>query len=299
MRYIFLFLMCIYPAITHAKITLTFTPNPVAMGNSVEMTLTSDQPFQDVPNLEILQKDFLIGGQQQRQSSQWINGKGSTLYELSYTLFPHNTGTLTVDGLRVGTEVVPAGTLTVNPKTNEQTKGNVDLVVQCAKQAVYPGQKTLCDISLIDSIGLVDGTLIPPSTDQGKWEEVLPITPAGGSPGYQRYRASYTFSAKNSGKIEMPPFIFQGAAFLNTRPKRNYNSFIDLLALTFQGTATKPVSISSNPVVITIKDKPTDYNGWWLHLIHYNRAFRKSYSCHHFSSRALWCIRRFNGKTSL
>ena len=87
-KYLILLISLIYSEIASAAIAIRFKPNPVVKGEAVEMILASDKPFEGVPNLDILKKNFLIGGQQQRQSSQWINGKGSTSYELSYTLFP-------------------------------------------------------------------------------------------------------------------------------------------------------------------------------------------------------------------
>ena len=144
-----------------AKIEITFSPNPVRRGEGVEMVLSSDKPFTNMPNIEVLQKDFVIGGQQQRQSSQWINGKGFNSYQLSYTLFPNKSGEIVVDKLQVGTEKLPAAKLTVTTDPNSSSSdGELNMTIECPENSVYPGQKILCSVILEDTIGVVDGQIM-------------------------------------------------------------------------------------------------------------------------------------------
>ena len=87
-----------------AQITVQVLPNPVVYGNPVELTISSDKAFTAGPNLSVLEQDFILGGQQHRQSSQWINGVGKTQHELIYTLFPNKTGKLEIPELQFGSE---------------------------------------------------------------------------------------------------------------------------------------------------------------------------------------------------
>ena len=263
-KYIVLLMTLVYSAVTQAAITIRFKPNPVVKGDGVEMVLTSDRPFEGVPNLDILKKNFLIGGQQQRQSSQWINGKGSTSYELAYTLFPYDVGTITVQGLRVGNEPVPEAVLTVNSSGNSAQKEVLNLSVQCSKKAVYPGQKMLCEVWLFDSQGIADGEISPSDTNLGVWEQLSAPTYEGVTDNVHRYKTVYSFTPKESGSLTLPPFLFRGEVLLDTRGKGKYRSFLDMLAFSFASTATKPVAIQGEPIQIDVKGKPQDYQSWWL-----------------------------------
>ncbi|MBO7484273.1 MAG: hypothetical protein J6T55_04065 [Alphaproteobacteria bacterium] len=50
------------------------SPNPIMQGESTELILSSDQPFSVPENLNELTQNFMLAGQQQRQSSRFVNG---------------------------------------------------------------------------------------------------------------------------------------------------------------------------------------------------------------------------------
>ncbi len=263
-----LLMLCLFLSTTvYAKITATLAPNPVKQGDAVELILSSESAFSGVPNIDILQKDFVIGGQQKRQSSQWINGKGKNTHQLIYTLFPNKSGTLTVHGLKVGNEVISDLTLNVSADANYETKGEIVVSVDCPKANIYPGQKMLCAVFLEDSIGLVDGEITAPQSQQGTWEQILPPVPvAASTPGTRKYQSAFAFTPNESGTLQMSPFIFQGAARLKTNAKPR--GIMDFMLMSLQSSATQPVGAQSKPFTIAVKQKPVDYEGWWLPSSH-------------------------------
>jgi len=265
MKKILLFSLClILSSAVYAKITAKFTPNPVKQGDAVELVLSSDKSFSGVPNIDILQKDFVVGGQQNRHSAQWVNGKGQDIHQLIYTLFPNKSGDIVVRGLKVGNEVIPDLTLSVRADAKYETKGSIDLTVECQKTPVYPAQKMLCVVFMDDSIGLVDGEIIPPQSEQGTWEQILPPLPiTSNKSGVNRYQSTFAFTPKDSGTFQMSPFVFQGSARLKTGERQAAN-IIDFMLISFQSSATQPVGAQSAPFSITVKAKPANYKGWWL-----------------------------------
>ena len=265
MKSFLLILTILFSVSAQAKTNVSFVPKSVKQGDAVELVISSDTPFQGVPNLEILQNDFVIGGQQKKQSAQWINGKGTTTYQLIYTLFPNKSGDITIKGLKIGTETLPEISLTVgNDAAYEQT-GNLSLMVECPHKSLYPSQKLLCQVTLDDSIGLVDGEIYASETNAGTCEQLLPLSPSNQSDSTQRrYQSIFAFTPTQSGKIEIPPFTFKGQVRLRTTAPTRTSSMIDLMMLGFRNTATKPVAIQSNPIHLTVKEKPSDYQGWWL-----------------------------------
>lgn len=266
MKKIFCLIVCLFLSnALRAEITATFTPTSVQQGGTVELVISSDQPFSGVPNIDILQKDFVIGGQQRKQSAKWINGKGTNVYQLIYTLFPNKAGAITVRNLKVGNTVVPPATLTVHADAQFSSQKTLSMRVDCPKGSLYPSQKLLCTVYLDDPIGLVDGQIVPPQTNLGTWTQVLPPLPvAGAEKGIKRYQSTFSFTPKQSGRLEIPPFVFQGEARLNTRGKVKYDNILDLVLMGFQSTATQPVGAQSAPIVIAVKEKPAGYTGWWL-----------------------------------
>ena len=249
----------------YAKITAYFSHNPIKQGDSVELILSSEKPFQGVANIEVVQKDFLVGGQQQRQSSQWINGKGSTQYQLSYTLFPNRAGDLTVRGLKVGNESIPDITLKVTADAKYEQQGALSLTVYCPKEAVYPAQRLICSVFLDDSMGLIDGEILAPQTVGGVWQQISPLVPVdfNASKGL-RSQSMVAFTPTQSGKIKVPPFVLDGQIHLETRQPARSTSIFDLMTFGIRSSATRPVSAQSKPFTLVVKEKPSDYKGWWL-----------------------------------
>ncbi|MBQ3695467.1 MAG: BatD family protein [Alphaproteobacteria bacterium] len=264
MKKLCILLILCWAAIAQARITAEITPNPVKQGDAVELILSSDTAFSGVPNIEILKKDFVIGGQQRRQSAQWVNGKGQSVHQLIYTLFPNKSGTITIQGLKVDNENIAPLTLSVRSDAKYETKGNLTVTVECPKNAIYPSQKLLCQVYLDDGIGLTDGQIIPPQTDNGTWEQVLPPLPTASSKsGVNRYQSAFAFTPKKSGTLKMDPFIFQGEARVDMG-SRQYNSIIDFMFMNLTSHATRPVATQSQPFDLLIKEKPANYKGWWL-----------------------------------
>ena len=265
MKKICLILCLFISTIAQAKIIAHFTPNPVKHGDAVELIFASDTAFSNVPNIDVLQKDFVIGGQQRRQSSQWINGKGSNTYQLIYTLFPNKSGDISVQGLKIGSETIPPLTLSVRPNAQYAPTGNVVISVECPNVTLYPSQKTLCQVYLDDSVGLVEGQIIAPQTDAGTWEQVMaPVPVTSLKSGVDRYQSTFAFTPKKSGTLTIDPFVFQGEARFDTRPKNKINSIFDFMVAGIQSIATRPIGAQSKPVTLRVKDKPQNYQGWWL-----------------------------------
>ena len=256
-----------------AQITTQIQPNPVVYGNPVELMISSSQPFTSGPNLSVLEKDFILGGQQQRQSSQWINGVGKTQYELIYTLFPNKAGKLEIPELQLGSEKTKKITLSVLDKSAQGGKApisqnDLELIISCEKTQVYPSQPLTCTAQLLDPIGIVDGQITPPTGINYSWQPIdtgsKVRTTYHGKPA-NLWRQSFVFTTTESGDIKIPAFIFQGNALVDTTPTntRGISHWMDLMFVGM-GTATRPVSTLSKPFTLTILDKPADWQGWWL-----------------------------------
>ncbi|MBP5344566.1 MAG: BatD family protein [Alphaproteobacteria bacterium] len=256
-----------------AQIAVQVQPNPVAYGNPVELVLSSSQPFTSAPDLSVLQQDFILGGQQQRQSSQWVNGVGKTQYELSYTLFPNKTGKITIPELQLGSQKTQKVILSVLDKSAQGgaspvDQNELDLTIACEKTQIYPSQPLACTAQLIDPIGIVDGQIIPPTGTDFSWQATdlgSKVRTIYNGKAANLWRQSFAFTTTASGEIKIPAFIFQGNALVDTTPTRTrrISHWMDFM-FAGMGTATRPVSALSKPFTLTVLNKPDDWQGWWL-----------------------------------
>lgn len=86
--------------------------NQVALGESVTLNIESDQASA-TPDLSPLMADFVLEGQSNSQSVQWVNGQTQRKTVFAVTLAPKREGTLTIPPVQVGAEKTGPVTLLV------------------------------------------------------------------------------------------------------------------------------------------------------------------------------------------
>ena len=251
------------------------TPNPIMQGESTELVLSSEKPLSAPENLKELTQNFMIAGQQQRQSSQFVNGVGSTTYELAFVLFPLRQGEIQVPALKVGSEkTVPLTLKVIDRKQTGEPAQNLPVLEMSADvsdDTPYEGQTIFYNLTLTDGQGIVDGEIIPAKVDNARLSPVGQDKSESVIENEQRVRKitrTYTLTPDKAGKIEIAPALFNGQVrYQAQRPSGKHKFFgIADAGLLFDGflNTTRPVSFSSNPVVIEVQPKPGDIKGWWL-----------------------------------
>lgn len=251
------------------------TPNPIMQGESTELVISSDKPLTVPENLKELTQNFMIAGQQQRQSSQFVNGIGSTTYELAFVLFPLHQGEVEVPALKVGNDKTAPLTLKVLDKkqTGESTKDLpiLELAADISDHKPYVGQTIFYTLTLTDGQGIVDGEMIPTKIENARLsqigqDKVESVIKNGLR--VQEISRTYALTVDQAGKIEIDPALFNGQVrYQAGRPssKHKFFGFADA-GLLFDGflNTTRPVSFTSNPVEIEVQPKPANIAGWWL-----------------------------------
>ena len=250
-------------------------PNPIMQGESTELIISSDKPLTVPENLKELTQNFMIAGQQQRQSAQFINGVGSTTYELAFVLFPLRQGELQIPALKIGTEETSPLTLKVVNKT-EKTSDAKDLPVlelsaDVSDHTPYVGQTIFYTLTLTDGQGVLDGEMIPAKVENVRLNQIGQDKTRSVIKGGQRVNEierTYTLTADKAGKIEIDPALFNGqVVYQAPRPTNKHKFFgiadASMLFGSYLNT-TRPVSFTSNPVTIEVQPKPAGVTGWWL-----------------------------------
>ena len=276
MKKIALFLSIFLESVNCLALEAKLSPNPIMQGESTELIISSDKPLGAPENLRLLTKNFNISGSQQRQSAQFINGVGSTTYEVAFVLFPLRQGEIKIPPLKVGDEKTEPLVLKVLAKNDQSSipvkdLPTMELTADVSDHTPYEGQTLFYTLTLTDGQGLVGGEIIPAKVEnarlnqigQDKTESVL----KNGQRVHEITR-SYTLTPEKAGKIEIPPALFNGEVSYQAQradSKRKFFGFVDAGVL-FDGflNTTRPVSFTSNPIILEVQPKPANIKGWWL-----------------------------------
>lgn len=274
---------------------IMISPTTVVYGNALKITFSDDKPIDSLPDLNVLQKDFMIRGQSQSAQTRIINGKKTAEYHLELTVFPRKTGTFDIGPFQWKNEQFPAQIITVNdaplgvvqgqgvtvqnngitPKQQIPENAIFKLETLVENPTVYIGETTIYKIRLYDNIGLTQARVEPPLSDDytltpyGK--EQLGITTIDGQQ-VQLYERAFLLTPKKTGIVIIPEASVVGSIpDMSARPRRTFGGgmFPDIfdndpffnMAL---GVPQKEVYKQSNPIQLTVKEKPADWQGWWL-----------------------------------
>lgn len=249
----------------HAEMAVSFQPTSVALGESAQLIFRSDEPIKGMPNLSALQNNFTVSGQQQRIQAVNINGQKQVQYELIFNVFPRkegkiSTGSLTLDGQQVGSAIlnVSKGGTTELPISFQASVNTTD---------VYPDETVFYTIRLSDGAGLLGGQIIPPDIENAQ------IVPLDMDKTYQEhdsdgmpihiFERTFAIIPEKAGYLTIPPAALQSAVADSSR-----NNSMDLFGqgLLFGGFGSfqRDIRLETNHIQITVRNKPADWQGWWL-----------------------------------
>ncbi|MFN3786072.1 MAG: BatD family protein, partial [Thiothrix sp.] len=84
-RYVLLLWLCMLPSLTQAAVLAQLDRNPVALGDPVVLSFTTDSILNTEPDFSLLQQDFDLAGRSQSTSFSIVNGRQTqtTVWELT------------------------------------------------------------------------------------------------------------------------------------------------------------------------------------------------------------------------
>lgn len=266
------------PGAAAAGLTVTVSPDSVALGESATLTLTfdgdgpdTDPTLPNVPNLQFQ------GGSQQRSTSI-INGRMSSSTAFTYLVMPRQVGDYTIPAI---TAVVDGKRVTSQPvrlrvtKSAEQNNPNqprlafVRIVVP--KTQVYVGEVFPVEVRLYVISG--QNPQMQPLTAEGFTFGKATVLPAGGSTQIQgtTYNVAglkCTATATKEGKLSLGPAECSVTLRIpQARRQRRADPFEDLFGDPFGNRVElRPVRLQSEAVEMTVlplpqKGQPEDFSG--------------------------------------
>jgi hypothetical protein len=269
-------------SLANAAVSASLESNEIAPGDSVQLTLVHDGQTNDQPDLAPLNQDFDVLGQQSSTSIQVINGDTSANTQLTLTLSPKHSGTLTVPSITWSGERTRPLTLHVAAgaagQASNQTQAraanifletNVDSkrpLVQAAVNVtvkLYVGEKLYRANLDLPASGDV---IVQQVGDDEQSEEVR------NGRSYQVVTRHYLVFPQHSGTIKLPGAVL--SAQVADRRRANPfgdDPFADVFGQSPFGnmTTTRPMRLHGDDITLDVQPRPPGFeSGYWLPARH-------------------------------
>ncbi len=251
-------ILSLFSVLIHAQISLRVDPSQVAIGEEFKLILTQDDPQNGgVPDLTVLQSDFVILGTERHVSYSIINGQTQSASQWIVSLEAKKSGILTIPAIRVGADQSSPVTINVQANSTNQTNQDpqldssdaqdVQLTSNVDEKKPYVNQQILYTVKLYNSKRLLDADY------QGPQVENALLIPLGDAKRYQTVQnntnyvveeQSYAIFPQKSGPLQIKSASFS-ALIYDINPQK--------------------VKAQDKPIDLTVQPIPKDYKGKdWL-----------------------------------
>lgn len=131
--------------------------NPVAEGESLTLTLKSDEDLNGDPDLSGLQQDFDVLGQSKGSSMQIINGSVTRSTQWQINIIPKHNGQLVIPSIKAGgqaTQPIVLGVTKADQAQAAQLNGELFLEVSAEPHTAYVQQQIIFTVHLYRAVNL-------------------------------------------------------------------------------------------------------------------------------------------------
>jgi hypothetical protein len=228
--------------LAQAKIKATVDRQEMFFGESLTLTISSDQNTNSQPDFTMLDAVFHIGQTGKSSSTQIINGSVTTETTWQVLLVPKSMGSHIIPPIEVDGESTEVIKIQVNkPDPNAQAKGDIFIEVETDKSSAFVQEEILLTVRLLYAINLKNGALTEPSADGVIVQQInkgANYTTQRDGKTYQVLERKYAIFAENSGTLTLNPLVFEGEVtdnsrqsfglFQRGRPIRQVSEMLDL-----------------------------------------------------------------------
>lgn len=259
-------LLSLWSLTASAALTAFVDRNPVAVDESLTLTVESDSSVDGSPDFSVLHDDFDVLSQSSNTSIQIINGRTSRKIQWQVTLIPQRTGDIHIPAFEVDGDASPPLVLTVTAaQTPQSSDADAPLFMDVSVDVdeVYVQQQIVFTIQLYRAVNIAgNSTLSEPQIsgvdaiverlgDDREFQKTI------NGRRYVVFERKYAIFPQQSGALQIEPLLFD----VNVLEKRRSNR--GLLFDPFnQNTVRK--RLRSEPVQRDIKPVPSGMVGNWL-----------------------------------
>jgi hypothetical protein len=137
--------------------------NPVAEGESLTLTLSSDENLDGNPDLSVLRQDFEILNQSKGSSMQIINGSVTRSLQWQITLSPKRNGQLQIPAIKAGgqsTQPIMLNVTRADQAQAAQQNGELFVEVSAEPHSAYIQQQILFTVRLYRKVELGNNSVL-------------------------------------------------------------------------------------------------------------------------------------------
>lgn len=250
-KYILMIWVLWLSSAAHAEIKARVDRNSIYLGESLTLTIKSDQNTNSQPDFTLLDAVFHVGQTGKSSSTQIINGQVNTETAWQVLLVPKSIGQHIIPPLEVDgeqTEVIKIEVKKPDPKA--QAKGDIFIEIESNKKTAYVQEEILLTVRLLYAINLKNGTLTEPEAEGLITQHInkgANYTTQRDGKTYQVLERKYAMYAENSGTLTLNPIIFEGEVTDNSR--QSFGMF----------QRGRPVRKISEMLELEIKQIPQDF----------------------------------------
>ncbi len=244
--------LSIYALLAHAEIQIQINPSPVTSEENFQLTLTqSNVQGGGVPDLSVLQKDFIILGTARQVNYSVVNGQSSSNSQWVVTLKPLRTGVLSIPAIKMGSETSSPMTINVEPAGAQQDNSNLDqqdlfLQTSLDQDKPYVNQELIYTVKIYNTKRLLDADYEAPQADNAL------IIPLGDTKRYQTVQNNTSYVVEEQKYAVFP----QKSGVLTI-------SSPTFTALVYDAEPQR-VKVQDKETKINVQAIPPQYQGAWL-----------------------------------
>lgn len=249
---LWLCLLGVTPA--HAAVRAWLSPTEVRAGESLTLSIETDEQLSAVPDLSPLQADFEVLGQNSSSQIAITNGVRSVRTTLQIELEPKRTGSLSIPPLQVGNGVTEALVLEVAAADPAATTDrDIYLETSVSTNQPYVQQPLTYTVRLYYAIELINGGVQNPPPANASLQQIgedRNYQQQIGARRYKVYEQRFLLIPERSGPLTLAAPEFRGRA-----RRAGADPFFD---------RGQGVSVSGNVTELQVRPQPDGAPSPWL-----------------------------------
>ena len=268
------------------ELTARLSQNEVALGDSIELTLTYDGNDATAMQIDLgnLQNDFAVYSTSSSIRSSYVNGIGQMQRQWKIGLMPKRIGSLIIPAIKAGQHtskplninVLPAGS-SVKQQTTSQTQQTsakaeqVDVNLQIDNETPYVQQELNAVLVINDNKGIEFAAEPQFITNADEWvvKSLRQPTVEANGKGGRLIKFYYALFPQKSGLQQIPSMQIEGyyTAFDDNNQMAGFGGFSNFFNMNMSNLfgVKKPIRLITKPQNINVLPIAADYgNDWWL-----------------------------------
>ncbi len=240
-----------------ADVKATTDRTIISIDETITLTIHSKNGSGE-PDLSVLEKDFQILGQSERQNYSLINGHASSTHTWTITLLAKNNGEQNIPAIKVGNETTQAIPLVIQKQSTTPALDGREVFLKMQltpRDNVYVQQQILITVQLYHRIRLANASLTELELEDTVVEKLgndRNFSKVIGKYRYNVIERQYAIYPQQSGSLTIPSLTFSG----NKEIGQNFSLF---------SRPGQPLISRTSSVTIKVLPVPASYTGkQWL-----------------------------------